>query len=334
MKNQTPDAQVSTTDYSDRKGYRKDFISASAHLPLPDFTSVSNLLKPALLADRPFEIPYYNFSIILHKKRKFPLFTACNIDGTQIQDTKRKDSWRPDPRVKAFQWGNELYSAKKSDFDKGHMTRREDPAWGANEEIAFSADQDTFHYTNAVPQVHKLNAYTWKELEDHVLHYGAVAEGLRISVFTGPILDEHDNPFVTPIKEEQVLIPNKFWKVIVWNKENKGLHAVGFVMSQEKVLIDNGIVVKPKQKRVTTLAQGDDVFEHIRFKDRKSYQVPVSYIEKLTGIKFNWPQVTFPYSENKAIEIKRRKITRAQDYRASVIRKGKLNAYEIKNMML
>lgn len=291
----------SKENYLDRKGYANTFISSKAKLGLPDFSGITNLHKALLKKGSDYEIPYYNFSVVLHKKRKFPLLAACNIDGNAFVDTKRKDSWRNDPRAEKYAWGEKLYSADKSVFDKGHMVAREYPAWGKDSDTAFKADQDTFHYTNSVPQVHKLNGGIWRELEVNVLHKGAKGTKQRISLFIGPVLDGNDPVFVTKVNGEDIQIPNLFWKVIVWNKRGKGLHAVGFVMSQKDYLIKDGLVKKSTkiQPAIT-----DDVFETFTFKDKKTYQVPVSYIEKITGIRFSWKNVTFPFTENKAIEMK------------------------------
>ncbi len=287
-------------DYLDRKGYSEKFISSDKLLNLPDFSGVKNLLKASIKKNSEFEIPYYNFSVVLHKNRKFPLLAACNIDGSAFVDTARKNTWRNDPRADKYSWGSKLYTANKSDFDKGHMVAREYPAWGKDKASAFKGDQDTFHYTNSVPQVHKLNGGIWRELEVNVLHNGAIGTSQKISLFIGPVLDANDPVFVTKVAGEEVQIPNLFWKVIVWNKKGKGLHAVGFVMSQKEFLEKAGLVKKPKKIR----SAAEDIFENFKFKDKKTYQVPVSYIEKITGIKFSWKNVTYPFKESKAIETK------------------------------
>lgn len=317
-------------DYKNRKGYTAEFIGGAV-VPLPDISGTSNLFKPGITPRSPYEIPYHHFSVILHKKRKFPLLTACNIDGTSFQNTARINNWRVDPRAKAYQWGSELYSVKKSDFDKGHMTKREDPAWGANVADAFAADQDTFHYSNAVPQVHELNGVTWKELEDHVLQHGAVAAALKLCVFTGPVLHDRDLPFVTTVKDATVLLPRLFWKVIVWKKKKGGLFAVGFVMSQENYLLSKGIVNQPAKMKAALAS--DDVFEHIQFKDKKTYQVRIAHIEQLTRIRFNWKNVTFPYTAKAVTEIKRTRQTRSMTAATSRVSR-RTTRFQLQNITL
>lgn len=315
-------------NYSDRKGYSKKFISNKDSVSLPDFSKISNIFKAGIKKESVYEIPYYNFSVILHSKRKLPLFTACNIDGDKFVDTERKNSWRDDPRAKGFTLGRKLYSAEKSNFDKGHMTAREDPAWGDDKKSAFLADQDTFHYTNAVPQHHGLNNETWKELEQTVLKKGTIKSRRKICVFTGPVLDENDPLFVTKVDGEEIQIPLKFWKVIVWKKKDKGLHAVGFVMSQEDLLKrDNTIKTKARMKAAMP---PEDIFENIKFKDGKSYQVQVSLIEKSAKIKFGWKNVKFPYKEKTAREMKSAAKTKTR----GIARTGAAVSTEITNMEL
>jgi hypothetical protein len=67
-------------------------------------------------------------------------------------------------------------------------------------------------------------------------------------------------------------------------------------MSQKQLLLDKGIVNRSRE------VSADDVFEHISFKDGKTYQVPISTIEKATGIAFNWKHTTFPNMETRALE--------------------------------
>src|SRR3546814_8573174 len=115
--------------------------------------------------------------------------TATNIDGLQFKKVPRKDSWRKDTRIsKEFQFGKELYTAPKSNFDKGHMTKREDVQWGETFGIAFNAANSTFYYTNAVPQHNDLNRVIWRSLEDYILHHETKKNELRLCVFTGTVL--------------------------------------------------------------------------------------------------------------------------------------------------
>ena len=116
--------------------------------------------------ERPFELRYQNFSVIMSRSRRFCCITGVNIDGQRPFFSRlKRPGWKTDPRVpEAAQVGGaEFYIPTV--FDRGHMVRRLDPVWGA-EGAARLANADTHHYTNSCPQVHPFNDATWGDLED------------------------------------------------------------------------------------------------------------------------------------------------------------------------
>jgi endonuclease G, mitochondrial len=234
------------------------------------------------------------------KSRRLPFFTAVNIDGNLWQDNSRKGDFQDDPRIESTdQLGKKLYSAAKSDFDRGHMVRREDPEWGTLT-LSKQAGENTFWFTNCAPQHKDLNQKIWAELEANILHVGADAENLKVSVITGPVLSKTDGVFVTQVGGVDIQIPNLFWKVVVWTKSNGKAHAVGFLMSQEKFLIKAGIIKKQMIANAKKLSKvkDEDIFEHLAFKDGKTYQIKIEEIEKLSGLKFDWPGVVRPFKKS------------------------------------
>jgi len=256
------------------QGYDEKFISNQT-VPLPKLSQEQS-------ADLAFDdegndvIKYINYSLQQSASHKFPFYTATNVDGIQFKKVPRKDNWRKDKRLsKEFQLGKELYSAPKSDFDKGHMTKREDVQWGETLGIALNAANSTFYYTNAVPQHKDLNRDIWRSLEDYILHTETKRNELRICVFTGPVLSSSNPYFVTPINGKQIQIPSLFWKVVVFQKEDGNLYRVGFMMSQNKLLLDNHIIEE--------LESDDKLF--MQFKDANTYQVNISLIEEFAGLK-------------------------------------------------
>ncbi|CDS91480.1 putative protease [Sphingobacterium sp. PM2-P1-29] len=256
------------------QGYDEKFIS-NQRVPLPSLSSEQN---DDLVTDNEGNkvIKYINYSLQQSASYKFPFYTATNIDGLQFKKVPRKDNWRKDTRIaKEFQFGKELYSAPKSDFDKGHMTKREDVQWGETLGIAFNAANSTFYYTNAVPQHKDLNRDIWRSLEDYILHTETKRNELRICVFTGPVLSSSNPYFTTPINGKQIQIPSVFWKVVVFQKEDGKLYRVGFMMSQNKLLLENHIIEE--------LESDDQIF--MQFKDADTYQVNISLIEDITGLE-------------------------------------------------
>lgn len=268
------------------QGYDEKFISKQT-VPLPNLSQEQN---DDLVSDDEGNkvIKYINYSLQQSASHKFPFYTAANIDGLQFKKVPRKDNWRKDTRLsKELQFGKELYSAPKSDFDKGHMTKREDVQWGETLGIALNAANSTFYYTNAVPQHKDLNRDIWRSLEDYILHTETKQNELRICVFTGPVLSVLNPYFVTPIDGKQIQIPSLFWKVVVFQKEDGNLYRVGFMMSQNKLLQENQIIEE--------LESEDQLF--MQFKDADTYQVSISLIEDITGIEI--PKAIDSYTDTR-----------------------------------
>lgn len=279
------------------KGFSPDFLQdeiVKEKVPLPILGSRhTNDLAPVPDNEKSI-VNYLNYSVQLSISRKFPFFTASNIDGQLFKKANRAPSWKKDERVKEYQWGQELYSADNSDFDKGHMTKREDVQWGATPGLAQKAANSTFFYSNAVPQHKELNQQIWKSLEDYILHTETKKKSLKVCVFTGPVLSKNDPPFVTPIKGATILVPSVFWKVVIFPKENGKLYRVGFLMSQKKLLIENGIV-----EELESATMEDKLF--IQFDDAATYQVNVSLIEQLADLKL--PKAIDSYKDDRNIKL-------------------------------
>jgi endonuclease G len=237
-------------DYGSRRGYRPDFIGAGVPMPRPADPSVVALAK-----DGSSLLHYENFSVAMHARRCMALFTASNVtaeprfkkpepgrsysrkalSGLGPNDQER---WFPDPRMdNAFQLPDVFYTRDDGAFDKGHIVRREDVAWGETFEALRRANGDTYHVTNCSPQVAGFNRSTegednWGDLENHVLK-GAASE--RYCQFAGPILDPADEVFVGAGGGRvrlRVKIPSRYWKVIVVRTAS-GIASYGFVLEQD-----------------------------------------------------------------------------------------------------
>jgi endonuclease G len=255
-------AALSAEDYKDRAGYKADFLGAGARrVPLPTMTK--KLAQDALkVASQPAGktksvLNYEHFSLVMSKQRRFAIYTAVNVDGNDLRFIPRsKDNWAFDPRIPhSAQVGGELYS--DNDLDRGHLVRRLDPVWGAGE-VAKRANDDTFHYTNSSPQHKDFNQKVWNDLEEYILD-NAGAHELKITVFTGPIFRADDRAY------RGALLPREFWKVVVMVKAETGeLSATAYMLSQANLFTDLEFV----------------------FGQFRTYQVPVTHVEKLTGLRF------------------------------------------------
>lgn len=282
------------------KGYQSDFLGPRHKVPLPRLTRNLRAVVAPVKGSKNNVLHYQHFSLIQNAHRKFPIFTASNIDGTLFRALPRNDQWRLDPRIdKGHQWGPELYKAKKSDFDRGHMTKREDVQWGRTDEEARRGALSTFFYTNAVPQVAKLNQQLWRGLEDYILKSETVGDGLKINLFTGPVLSDIDPVFVTEVDGQRLLIPTLFWKVIYFTKSDGHLYRVGFLMGQGELLEKQKIVQPQPRSRDFFVNEEEQLF--MEFKQAEIFQVNISVIRKLTKLQFTAAKE--PYKDDRPITL-------------------------------
>jgi endonuclease G len=110
--------------------------------------------------------------------------------------------------------------------------RRPDAAWGQTRAEAKRAAQETFFFTNCSPQHSTLNQRTWLSLEDYLL-CNASTHDLKVSVFSGPVMNENDHHY------RGVRIPEEFWKIAVSVNAFTGkLSATGYILNQANYLGD------------------------------------------------------------------------------------------------
>ena len=122
-------------DYDDREGYDPEFLGrGEREVPLPKLSAVQRRAAArrvhVLPGDDQHELKYHHYSVVMNGRRRLAFFTAVNIDGKKAREiTRERDKWFFDPRIsRDEQIGNELYASNP--FDRGHLVRRLDPAWG------------------------------------------------------------------------------------------------------------------------------------------------------------------------------------------------------------
>lgn len=286
------------------EGYHEDFLGSGLQVSLPTLARTQLRFVAPVKDATDNVLRYHNYSVIQHAERRFPFFTAANINAKDFISLRRKDvfkggsdRWRKDPRISfKHQWGAELYGATKSDFDRGHMTKREDVQWGPTVSHARFGALSTFFYTNSVPQHRKLNQVLWRSLEDYILHEEALDHGMKINVFTAPLLMDDDPEFVTPVRGATVMIPRMFWKMVYYTRDRKTLNRVAFLVGQEDILVKEGIVHPPSVSRG---APPDTRFQDFKLGD--TFQVHPSFIEDLTGFAFT--PAREPFEDNRPVRI-------------------------------
>lgn len=245
-------------------GYKPGFLGSGFSVPLPQIPeSLADDVASGTSGD---ELKYTHYSLKMSISRRLPIFSAVNIDGAQSKRLGRKDRdyeaadvWSYDPRIDAeLQLGPEVYD--KTDFDYGHMVRREDPVWG-DDNIARMANDDSFFMTNCTPQHKDLNERTWASLENAILD-AARKNQKKVSVLTGPVLTPHD-PVVLDVQ-----VPTAFWKIVAYVEKGK-LVAHGFMEFQTRLVAD--LKIRESLPGVEKAAE---------------YQVPIREIARLTALDF------------------------------------------------
>ena len=218
-------------DYRDREGYQADFLGdGKMEVGLPAVQrSADDILDFQFNGKTETELRYEHYSVVMSRSRRMCFFSAVNIDGNLSKKNTRA-GWKWDPRIpKAQQIMNECYGSPPK-FSRGHMTRREDPGWGADAKTAKRGNEDSMHVTNTTPQMQAFNAPIWLALEDYALGH-AKEDAMKISVFTGPYFADHDPEMYG------VRIPLAFWKIIAFIHDETGkLCATGYEMNQETTL--------------------------------------------------------------------------------------------------
>ncbi|MFB9454168.1 DNA/RNA non-specific endonuclease [Streptomyces antimycoticus] len=246
---------MSRGSLADRKGYNDRFLGTTVPLPVPADSGIETVI-----------LPYTNFSVVFRPDRRLAAATAVTIDGANLIDVPRNDDWRFDPRLpEAQQAGHPVY--EDNPLDKGHLVRRLDPVWGAE---ASTANSDTFHYTNAAPQMDIFNQgkKLWQGLENFLLDHAEDFDR-KLTVFTGPVLEDSDPPY------RGIQVPLRFWKVAAFMHDGD-LAATAYVLDQSPDLTKNAAA-----QAMAKAARAGDPPPLGAF---RTFQVPVADIANLTGL--------------------------------------------------
>jgi endonuclease G len=235
------EAVVVNQDYSDRPGYDPRFLEG-VEVPLPRISDAMQADTAQVRADAvkngdAFALAYYHYSVYMNKRRRTAWFSAANVDGEQRPAIGKRagDRWYVDPRIlKAEQLGQEAF---EPGIDRGHLTRREDTAWGEDVESATAANNDTFHFTNCSLQASPFNRGKdrWQGLEQFLLEQHAKKEKRRMTVITGPLFASNDPVYKNDRMTYSVRCPLQFWKVCVLVRQDGSPSATGFVLGQEDI---------------------------------------------------------------------------------------------------
>jgi endonuclease G len=271
--------------FAGRQGYRPDFLGVEIPLPRPSAPTIAarGAIAPVDGA-QDGEARYQNFSVLMNAARRLAYVSAVNIAGDRWVGLERDaDQWFFDGRIAMeAQIGDALYSDEPNDipganqgwFDRGHLTRRQDPLWGATNEVLL-ANEDTFHWTNCAPQYWGFNRgfgargstngrRLWNGLEEFVLQ-NTKAERIAVSVFNGPVLLEDDEV------HRGVKIPRIFFKIVACRGPDGALLSSGYLVSQERYATDIPF------ERLPVGPNGES----------ENFQAPIARVAALSGLVFD-----------------------------------------------
>ena len=270
----TPEEEAVVVDqnYADRPGYDPNFLD-DVEVPLPGLTKqmqedTAVVGSQFRKGDDAFELAYYHYSVYMNKRRRTAWFSAANVDGSHRPDIGKRqgDRWFLDPRIsREEQMGQEAY---EHGIDRGHLTRREDTAWGTTVASALKANNDTFHFTNCSLQASLFNRGKdrWQGLEQFLLEKHAKKDKRKMIVITGPVFAVNDPVYRNDNMDYSVRCPIQFWKVCVLVREADGKpSATAFVLGQEDI---------------TDLPGFEETFDVV------ATQIKIADLEKRTGLDY------------------------------------------------
>jgi endonuclease G len=276
-------------DYDSRNelGYDEEFLEG-IKLALPKVTD-ADVRKDLYKEDGDvLVLNYYNYSLVMNKKRRFCHWTAVNVNYDPSVRSKKsreefgRDTWRRDPRVgDNYQViGTELYAPAKR-VEQGHIVRRDDACWGDTAKFIEFANSDTFHYTNCTPQLEPFNRANprksegyegihgiWGALEEHIKKELKNVDNKAV-IFAGPYLSSAD-PNIDYVGDGKIKTPMKFWKVVCVTDESGKLFSYGFWLDQKDVWDQFGPGI-----------------ETLDFRKFKKQQIRISEITKKTKVEFD-----------------------------------------------
>ena len=163
------------------------------------------------------------YSFLYSEDHEQPFWVNYILTKNMLENpiTKRKDNFRPDPKVKTG--SAELIDYVGSGFDRGHLCPAKDM------ESSVIGMSESFFMSNMSPQHPSLNRGRWKQLEGQVRKWSLAYDSLI--VYCGGVLDSISD-YIGPNK---VAVPKYYYKVVYAVKEKEG---IAFIMPNMKCEYD------------------------------------------------------------------------------------------------
>lgn len=237
-------------DYSLYNGYGKNFLGFELAAPPPP-------------PDAPV-LAYVNYSVAMHPERRMALYTASNLDRLQRKSLLRSTGgFAPDPRLEPARQPDPAWFGPGR-FAPRHLVTRSEIAWGGyfdGEDASRRSEAVADVYPNAIPQFDADAGSLWDGLDRWVL--SQFNDGAsRVTIFTGPVFGEDDPDGFG------ATIPQRFWKVVV-----------SVDPASNGTAVSDAFVIS-RTRNAGAGRAGSPGF------DPALYRVPVTEVERLTGLDF------------------------------------------------
>ncbi|MBF5059075.1 DNA/RNA non-specific endonuclease [Candidatus Neptunochlamydia vexilliferae] len=216
----------------------------------------------SLVADSPFypenfpTLEKKGYTVHYDGSKKIPLWTHEHLTPENLKkNINRRYKFKEDKSIYPLHRSTPA-DYKYSGFDKGQMVPRADRRTSAE------ATKETFVLSNVAPQNHPFNGGIWAKLENHIRQLVFSGSYDTVDVITGPLFlpyKKHGKKYVKyqVIGENNVAVPTHFYKVVYGHK-NRTTKVWTYLIPVENY-------------------QSNDPYD---------YRVPLSKIEKLSGLIF------------------------------------------------
>lgn len=201
----------------------KDYITASENLEIVKGgaavkTNTNEYFLPTSTTGQ--VVHHEGYSLSYSEPHEQAEWVAYELKKSHLSNADfKRPYFEVDKAVKtgAAHWRN----YKKSGYDRGHLC----PA--GDRKYSQSAHDETFLTSNISPQKHDFNAGVWNRLEQKTRYWASKYNG--VFVVSGGILENG----LKTIGEENVSVPNQFYKVLIDNN-NGNTKVIAFLMPHQE----------------------------------------------------------------------------------------------------
>lgn len=258
-------------------------ISESANTNISRYAPVNLNHVPEVLISRDVYLISFN------PQKRLLNWAAWKLENADIGHVGRTNNFLADPDLQSYLENNNQPAAVVSEdytgscFDRGHQVP------SADRDTSVNVNQLTFYMSNMIPQTAYLNRVIWEHLENYSREL-VTLQNKKVYIIAGPIYDD-DFGKIGP--NQDIPVPSKDFKVVIAIDQNQNINdpsvkpdIISVIMPN---LLKNGH--KPNEDKIElcneskNLVMSPGVGQTMNYDDWKSYEVPLSEIERLSGFR-------------------------------------------------